>query len=109
MNRQTYDIIRKLACFDLEPDQAAELCEALKGFGTWPKLQSGLELHAMAPLAYGHFHKHDLACPPSFMLGLKALALRHRTASRIRYQVLSELLRELEKRDIPMLGIKGNF
>jgi hypothetical protein len=107
MNRQTYGILKKLACFDLEPDQVVELREALGVFSAWNTLQSGLELHAIAPLAYRHFHKHDLACPSSFMLGLKALALRHRAASRIRYQVLSELLQELERRDISILGIKG--
>lgn len=107
MNSETYNILRVLACFELEQNQADSLKKTLAGFDAWDKLQSDAELHAVAPLAYRHFRDHDIACPSSFMLGLQALTLRHRSATRIRHQVLSELVPELEQRDISLLGIKG--
>jgi hypothetical protein len=107
MGRETFNILRQLSCFDISMERAAELRETLDEFQNWAKLQRDTETHALGPLFYRHFRQHDLPCPDSFAMSLKGLVLRHRTATRIRYQVLSELLQELTAREIQIIGIKG--
>lgn len=92
-----------------EPDDAAReaLERTCRAQNDWDATIREAELHGLAPYLYTRIKQSSIGIPVDAERKLKALALRHRDASRIRTSALLEILEHLAARNIQVLVLKG--
>lgn len=79
---------------------------ALSELRHWDSWVQHAEQHGLSPLAYAHLHRCP-ELPEQVRLALRALALRHRHANRVRFDVLAEILDAFAARRIETVVLKG--
>jgi hypothetical protein len=95
------------ARLDSSPEQLDALARAAAKIGDWNALAPAAESHGLAPLLLSHLDAARVAPPQEARRALRALAMRHRDANRIRIQALREILEACADRDIEVRVLKG--
>jgi Uncharacterised nucleotidyltransferase len=101
------DVLRlgaKVAC---DPADYTRLAGAAARIDNWSDLPTAAEAHGLAPLLSLHLAGAGVRMPVEIRQHLVGLALHHREANRVRFQVLREVLDALEAASIPVLVLKG--
>ncbi len=89
------------------PDQAALLCEQAQGLQQWEGLPAQAEAHGLIPLLYTHFQAAGVAVPPAIKQQLLGYYMQHAHATRVRTQVLTDILTCFQHAGIDVLVLKG--
>jgi len=104
---QPLESVTALARFSFTPTELAVAKQALLAEQDWSAWIEQIELHGLSGFANKHIEAYDLPVPQALKLPLKALNVRHRSASEARYQALSDINRAFKNHDIPYLALKG--
>ena len=100
-------LLHKFASFELSVEQVDALSLALEDFGDWEALVSQAELYGISNFLLKHCSEQGLGVPKSFLLSLKALSMRHRSAANARYQIMQALIEKFAEHDLPLVALKG--
>lgn len=73
----------------------------------WSKLPQQAEFHGLAPLAYTHLQAIDALLPVPVRREMQALYLRHRYASQVYNQALTEIMQACQHAAVEVLLLKG--
>lgn len=96
-----------LARFSLSEPYLKVAQQALLEETDWQEWINQIELHGLSGFANKHMEECDLPIPDALIMPLKALKVRHTSASQARYQTLFEMNAAFGDRQIPYLALKG--
>jgi hypothetical protein len=106
-NPAVLDVLRLGARVVCDPAHGQRLGAAAARIGDWSELPTAAEAHGLAPLLSLHLASAGVSMPVEIRQHLVGLALHHREANRVRFQVLREVLDALDAASIPVLVLKG--
>ncbi len=89
------------------PQHLAQIGYAATQITDWHTLPQQAEAHGMAPLLYTYFKAAQVPMPFATRRLLQGLYVRHQQASRVRVQVLGEILQTFASEDITVCLLKG--
>src|SRR5262245_38151271 len=89
------------------PAQAALLREQAQALQQWDALPAQAEAHGLVPLVYTHLQAAGIAVPPAIKQQLLGYYMQHAHATRVRTQVLSDILTCYQAARIDALVLKG--
>ncbi|RTZ99167.1 MAG: hypothetical protein DSY90_01965 [Deltaproteobacteria bacterium] len=100
-------ILFSCARLEMHSVHRRRLAAACEGYTEWDALLHLAEAHGMGPLLNRHIAAAKLNVPPSFIRGLRLLALRHRQANTINVDSLREILSLARSEGLACLVLKG--
>jgi hypothetical protein len=103
----SYTLLTHAACLTCPPAALETLARAVDRFTAWDEIPAAAEHHSLAPLLATHLRAAEIDVPRPVMRQLQALTVRHRHASRVRTEVLGEILAALDAGGIAPLVLKG--
>ena len=89
------------------PAQTALLRERIQALQHWDGLPALAEAHGLVPLVYTHLQAAGVAMPPAIKQQLLGYSMQHAHATRVRTQVLSDILMCYRAAGIDALVLKG--
>lgn len=101
------DSVVALARFSLNEPELQNARALLAKQSDWQAWTNQVELHGLSGFVSKHIREHDLDVPRDIKMGLRALNMRHKMASQVRYQALCEIDHVLGEAQIPYLALKG--
>src|SRR5687768_3287245 len=87
--------------------QTALLCERIQALQQWDALPIQAEAHGLVPLVYTHLQAADIAAPPAIKQQLLGYYMQHAHATRVRTQILTDILMCYQAVGIDALVLKG--
>jgi REP element-mobilizing transposase RayT len=89
------------------PAQATLLRKHAQALQQWDGLPDRAEAHGLVPLLYNHLQAAGIAIPPTIKQQLQGYYMQHAHATRVRTQVLSDILTCFQAAGIDVLVLKG--
>jgi hypothetical protein len=96
-----------LARFTLDEPYLEFAQQALMAETDWQEWINQIELHGLSGFANKHLEEHDLPLPDALIMPLKALKIRHASASEARFQTLLDMHAIFAEHKLPYLALKG--
>lgn len=96
-----------LARFSLEEPHLEHAQHALLAETDWQEWINQIELHGLSGFANKHIEDYELPIPDALIMPLKALKVRHASASAARYQTLLEMHKTFTQHQLSYVALKG--
>jgi hypothetical protein len=87
--------------------QYAQLRQQAQALPDWDAVPTYAEAHGLVPLLYTHLQAADVALPPRVEQQLQGYYMQHAHATRVRAQVLTDILARFQAAGIDVLLLKG--
>jgi hypothetical protein len=100
-------LLQKLTVLELSGPGLEELRTLISAVGDWQAFLREAEVHGLSGLVLKHAEKNVLGIPQPIILNLKALHLRHKAISDVRYEEAVHLFQHLKEAGVPPLILKG--
>jgi hypothetical protein len=89
------------------PEQYAQLRQHAQAVSDWDAIPVDAEAHGLVPLLYTHLQAAGIALPPHVKQQLQGYYIQHAHATRVRAQVLADILERFHAAGIDVLVLKG--
>jgi hypothetical protein len=89
------------------PGQYAQLGRQAHAVADWDTVPIRAEAHGLVPLLYTHLQAAGVALPPRVKQQLQGYYMQHAHATRVRAQVLADILERFKAAEIDVLVLKG--
>ncbi|HEY3231544.1 MAG TPA: nucleotidyltransferase family protein [Roseiflexaceae bacterium] len=89
------------------PTQYVQLRRQAQALPDWDAVPTYAEAHGLVPLLYTHLEAAGIALPPRADQQLQGYYIQHAHATRVRAQVLADILARFEAAGIDLLLLKG--
>lgn len=103
-----HGLLRRSACAAPDPESRALLHDACGAQRNWDTTIREAEQHGLAPWLHRQIRASEAPLPELARRQLAALGSRHARSNAIRGRALVEISESLQRRDIPMLALKGS-
>ncbi|MDH3375622.1 MAG: nucleotidyltransferase family protein [Gammaproteobacteria bacterium] len=100
-------LLRASARIVADADSLAAIACCAAEIQHWERVVVRAETHSIAPLLYHHICRAGVEIPPTNLVQLRALAVRHRHANEVRLRVLTEIIGRFGAAGIESIVLKG--